>query len=106
MIPNNIPPVTGKEVEYISQLVNGGTLSDGGGPFSQRCQSWLEQRLGCPKAFLTPSGTAALELAALALDIQPGDEVIVPSYIHTFLRQMAFFFGVPLSSMWTSSPQR
>lgn len=82
MIPNNIPPVTGKELEYISQLVNGGTLSDGGGPFSQRCQSWLEQRLGCPKAFLTPSGTAALELAALALDIQPGDEVIVPSYTY------------------------
>ncbi|BCR89876.1 uncharacterized protein ACHE_51074A [Aspergillus chevalieri] len=82
MIPNNVPPVTGKELEYIAQLVNGGTLSDGGGHFSQRCQSWLEERLGCPRAFLTPSGTAALELAALALEIQPGDEVIVPSYTY------------------------
>ncbi|KAI9931709.1 hypothetical protein ASPWEDRAFT_384920 [Aspergillus wentii DTO 134E9] len=82
MIPNNVPPVTGKELEYITQVVNGGTLSDGGGPFSQRCQSWLEERLNCPRAFLTPSGTAALDLAALTLDIRPGDEVIVPSYTY------------------------
>ena len=82
MIPNNVPPVAGKELEYIAQLVNGGTVSDGGGPFSQRCQSWLEDRLGCPRVFLTPSGTAALELAALVLEIQPGDEVIVPSYTY------------------------
>lgn len=82
MIPNNVPPVTGKELEYIAHVVNGGTLSDGGGHFSQQCQSWLEKRLGCPRVLLTPSGTAALELAALALEIQPGDEVIVPSYTY------------------------
>ncbi|KAE8372991.1 pyridoxal phosphate-dependent transferase [Aspergillus bertholletiae] len=82
MIPNNVPPVSGKELQYIAQVVNGGTLSDGGGHFSQLCQAWLEQRLGCPKVLLTPSGTAALELAALALEIEPGDEVIVPSYTY------------------------
>lgn len=82
MIPNNVPPVAGKELEYIARVVNGGTLSDGGGHFSQQCQSWLEERLGCPRVLLTPSGTAALELAALTLEIQPGDEVIVPSYTY------------------------
>lgn len=82
MIPNNVPPVAGKELEYITRVVEGGTLSDGGGHYSQQCQSWLEDRLDCPRVLLTPSGTAALELAALALEIKPGDEVIVPSYTY------------------------
>ena len=79
MIPNNIPPVTGKELEYIAQAVSGGALGEGG-PFSKRCQHWLEEHLHGSKVFLTPSCTAALELAALSLDLGPGDEVIVPSY--------------------------
>lgn len=82
MIPNSVPAVTGTELEYITQVVNGGTISDGGGHFSQQCQAWLENRLKCPRVLLTPSGTAALELAALALEIKPGDEVIVPSYTY------------------------
>lgn len=82
MIPNSVPAVTGAELEYITQVVNGGAISDGGGHFSQQCQTWLEERLKCPRVLLTPSGTAALDLAALALEIKPGDEVIVPSYTY------------------------
>lgn len=48
--------------------------------FTRRCQQWLEQRFGSAKVLLTPSCTASLEMAALLLDIQPGDEVIMPSY--------------------------
>lgn len=52
----------------------------GDGEFSRLCQRWFEQQLGCPKALLTPSCTQALEMAAMLIDIQPGDEVIMPSY--------------------------
>ena len=52
----------------------------GDGPFTQHCHQWLEQTTGCSKALLTHSGTAALEMAAILADIQPGDEVIMPSY--------------------------
>ena len=52
----------------------------GDGQYGQKCQVWFEQQLGCPKTLLTPSCTQALEMAALLVDIQPGDEVIMPSY--------------------------
>ena len=81
MIPNNIPPVTGKELDYIAQVVNGGAIGEGG-PFSKRCEHWLEEHLHGSQVFLTPSCTAALELAALSLDLDPGDEVMVPSYTY------------------------
>lgn len=79
MIPFNKPPVTGYEEEYIKQALLNGKLS-GDGPFGQRCQKWFEETLPCKKSLLTPSCTAALELAALLIDLQPGDEVIMPSY--------------------------
>lgn len=78
-IPFGKPFIAGKELYYIAQAVMGGHLS-GDGPFSARCEQWLEQHTGAPKALLTPSGTDALELAALLLDIGPGDEVIMPSF--------------------------
>ncbi|MGD9787583.1 MAG: dTDP-4-amino-4,6-dideoxygalactose transaminase [Sulfuricellaceae bacterium] len=78
-IPFGKPFIAGKELYYIAQAVMGGHLS-GDGPFSARCEQWLEQHLDAPKALLTPSGTDALELAALLLDIGPGDEVIMPSF--------------------------
>ena len=81
MIPNNVPPVTGKELDYIAQVVNGGVVGEGG-PFSKRCEHWLQEHLHGSQVFLTPSCTAALELAALSLDLDPGDEVIVPSYTY------------------------
>lgn len=78
-IPFNWPFMTGKELEYIRDAHANKHLS-GNGPFTKKCQAWLEQRLGCPKSLLTHSCTAALEMAALLADLQPGDEVIMPSY--------------------------
>jgi dTDP-4-amino-4,6-dideoxygalactose transaminase len=78
-IPFNKPFMTGKELEYISEAHSNGRLA-GDGPFTQRCQEWLEKSTGCKKALLTHSCTAALEMAAILADIQPGDEVIMPSY--------------------------
>ncbi|WP_267226286.1 dTDP-4-amino-4,6-dideoxygalactose transaminase [Dyella silvae] len=79
MIPFNKPYMTGCELDYIQQAHANGHLS-GDGPFTHRCQTWLEQTIGCQKALLTHSCTAALEMAAMLLDLQPGDEVIMPSY--------------------------
>ncbi len=79
MIPFNKPPVTGNEIQYINVALENAKLS-GDGPFGKKCQQWFEEKLGCQHALLTPSCTAALEIAALLLDIQPGDEVIMPSY--------------------------
>src|SRR5437867_5936669 len=71
--------MTGKELEYIRQAHANGHLS-GNGPFTHKCHDWLERYTGCRKVLLTHSCTGALEMAALLLDIQPGDEVIMPSY--------------------------
>ncbi len=79
MIPFNKPYMTGRELAYIAQAHGNGHLS-GDGPFTKRCHAWLEARTGAKKALLTHSCTAALEMAALLLDIEPGDEVIMPSF--------------------------
>lgn len=79
MIPFNAPPVVGTELDYMQSAMGSGKLCGDGG-FTRRCQRWLEQRFGSAKVLLTPSCTASLEMAALLLDIQPGDEVIMPSY--------------------------
>jgi dTDP-4-amino-4,6-dideoxygalactose transaminase len=78
-IPFNRPYSTGKEFEYIRQAIASGHIS-GDGAFSKKCQSLLEEVLGCRRALLTTSCTDALEMTALLLNIQPGDEVIVPSF--------------------------
>lgn len=79
MIPFNKPPVTGKELEYIEQAINSDKLC-GDGFFGISCQKWFEKKFSAVKTLLTPSCTHALELAALLIDIKPGDEVIMPSY--------------------------
>ncbi len=79
MIPFNKPPITGNEETFVLQAIKNQKLC-GDGPFTQKCQQWFEENLGCKKALLTPSCTHALEMAALLIDIQPGDEVIMPSY--------------------------
>jgi len=71
--------MTGRELEFIAQAHAGSKLA-GDGPFTKACHEWLEARTGAHKALLTHSCTAALEMAALLLDLQPGDEVIMPSY--------------------------
>jgi dTDP-4-amino-4,6-dideoxygalactose transaminase len=79
VIPFNKPYMTGKELWYVSQAHANGHLA-GDGIFTKKCNKWLEQRIGCKKALLTHSCTAALEMAAMLAQIQPGDEVIMPSY--------------------------
>ena len=78
-IPFNRPYMTGLELQYIEQAHAQGHLS-GDGPFTRRCHAWLESSTGAKKALLTHSCTAALEMAALLLDLEPDDEVILPSY--------------------------
>lgn len=78
-IPFNQPYMTGKELDYIAKAHFNGRLA-GDGPFTHQCHQWLTTRTGCNAALLTHSCTAALEMTALLLDIQPGDEVIMPSY--------------------------
>jgi dTDP-4-amino-4,6-dideoxygalactose transaminase len=78
-IPFNRPYMTGKELDYIAQCHSNGVFA-GDGPFTKRCHEWIEARSRCSRALLTHSCTAALEMAALLLDISEGDEVIMPSY--------------------------
>lgn len=78
-IPFNRPYMTGRELEYIAEAHLQGNLA-GDGPFTDRCHAWLEERTQTRQALLTHSCTAALELAALLIDLEPGDEVIMPSY--------------------------
>lgn len=79
MIPFNKPHLTGKETEYIRQAVESGKIS-GNGLFTQKCQHYFEQRYGFHKVLLTTSCTDAIEMAAILLNIQPGDEVIAPAF--------------------------
>lgn len=79
MIPFNRPPHTGNEDQYVFAAMRSDKIS-GDGHYGHQCQQWFEQNLGCAKALLTPSCTQALEMAALLIDIEPGDEVIMPSY--------------------------
>ena len=78
-VPFNKPFTIGAELENIARAVREGHLS-GDGSFSRACHRWLEERLGCRRALLTHSCTAALEMAALLCDLAPGDEVIMPSF--------------------------
>jgi dTDP-4-amino-4,6-dideoxygalactose transaminase len=90
-IPFNKPFLVGRELDYIAQAVALGNLA-GDGKFSQSCCRLLEERLGIPRVMLTPSCTAALEMAALLCDLKPGDEVILPSF--TFVSTASAFVRV------------
>jgi dTDP-4-amino-4,6-dideoxygalactose transaminase len=87
-IPFNRATLSGREFEYIQQAIDAAHLS-GDGAFTKKCQALLERYTGSPKALLTTSCTHALEMAALLLDIQPGDEVICPSF--TFVSSVNAF---------------
>ena len=78
-VPFNQPFVTGTELSNIATAIRSGRLS-GDGPFTARCNEWLETRTGCARALLTHSCTGALEMASVLFDLQPGDEVILPSF--------------------------
>lgn len=79
VIPFNRPPVVGSELDYLRAAMSSGELRGGGG-YTRRCEEWLERELGAHRTFLTSSCTAALEIAAILVNIGPGDEVIMPSY--------------------------
>ncbi|MGB5920469.1 dTDP-4-amino-4,6-dideoxygalactose transaminase [Arcobacter sp.] len=79
MIPFNKPPYTGNEEKYVLESMISSKIS-GDGEFTKKCTDWFEDKLGCKKALLTTSCTHALEMAAILLDIQEDDEVIMPSY--------------------------
>lgn len=80
MINFNIPPFVGKEQDYIKEVIENNQKLCGDGPFTKKCNAWFEEMFITPKALLTTSCTHALEMAAILTDIQPGDEVIAPSF--------------------------
>lgn len=95
-IPFNKPYLAGNEFEYLKQAHSDGRLS-GDGVFTKKCHQWLENNVGCKKAFLTHSCTAALEMAAILIDTQAGDEIIMPSF--TFVSTANAFVlhgGIPV----------
>ena len=95
-IPFNRPFAVGKEFDYIQQAIANLHLS-GDGPFTKKCQAWLQKQTGCHKAFLTHSCTAALEMAAILINLKAGDEIIMPSY--TFVSTANAFVlrgGIPV----------
>jgi dTDP-4-amino-4,6-dideoxygalactose transaminase len=82
MIPFNLPTLVGRELEYIREVIENEHAS-GNGTFTQRCQAFLQERIGGGPALLTTSCTSALEMAAILANLSPGDEVILPSYAFT-----------------------
>ena len=99
----NRPHLTGKEAHYMYEAVSKGKLS-GNGEFTKRCQAFLEERYGFKKCLLTTSCTDALEMCALLCDIQPGDEVIVPSY--TFVSSALAFVRAGAKIVFADSMRR
>jgi dTDP-4-amino-4,6-dideoxygalactose transaminase len=79
LIPFNKPYITGKEADYIYDAIYSGKLS-GNGKYTQKCQNWFSETYGFGKCLLTTSCTDALEMAAILINIEPGDEVVLPSY--------------------------
>ena len=79
MINFNVPPCTGNEMKYIEQAIASHKIC-GDGSFTKKCNAWLEQRFGAKKVLLTTSGSTALDMAALLCGLEPGDEVILPSF--------------------------
>lgn len=79
-IPFNIPPYVGHEMEYLQKACEVNHKICGDGPFTKQCKAWVEEKTGTAECLMTTSGTSALEMAAHLSHIQPGEEVIMPSY--------------------------
>ena len=95
MISFNVPPCTGREIDYISEAIAAHKIC-GDGPFTKKCNAWLEQRFGAHKAMLTTSGSTALDMASLLCDLQPGDEVILPSFTFSSTANSFAIYGAKL----------
>lgn len=92
LIPYNVPAVVGNEVHYVNEAMKSRKLS-GDGSFNKKCSEWLRSYYQVPYATLTPSCTAALEMAYLLIDLKPGDEVIMPSFTFTSTATAVTLFG-------------
>ena len=95
MINFNEPPCVGNEIEYIQEAIKSKKIC-GDGAFTKKCNAWMEQRFNAQKVLLTTSGTTALDMAMLLCDLQPGDEVILPSYTFSSTATSAVLAGAKL----------
>lgn len=95
MIPFNVPPCVGEEFDYVKQAIESHKIC-GDGAFTKKCHSWIEDRFHAQKVLLTTSGTTALDMAMLLCDLQPGDEVILPSYTFSSTATSAVLAGAKL----------
>ena len=95
MIPFNVPTCFGGEYEFIRQAIDSHKIC-GDGPFTKKCNAWMEEHFDAQKALLTTSGTTALDMAMLLCDVQPGDEVILPTYTVSSTATAAVMVGAKL----------
>ena len=95
MIPFNVPPCVGDELDYVKQAIDSHIIC-GDGAFTKQCNAWLEERFHAQKVLLTTSGTTALDMAMLLCDIHPGDEVILPSFTFSSTATAAVLAGAKL----------
>jgi dTDP-4-amino-4,6-dideoxygalactose transaminase len=95
MINFNVPPYVGNELEYVKQAVEVHKIS-GDGPFTKKCNAWMEDRFNAQKVLLTTSGSSALDMALLLCNLKPGDEVILPSYTFSSTANSAVLAGAKL----------
>ena len=95
MISFNVPPCTGRELNYIREAVEAHKIC-GDGMFTKRCNAWLEERFGAHKVLLTTSGTTALDMASLLCRLEPGDEVILPSFTFSSTANAFAIYGAKL----------
>ncbi len=95
MIPFNVPPCTGNELAYIKEAIDAHKIC-GDGAFTKKCSAWLEQRFGAHRVMLTTSGSTALDMASLLCDLQPGDEVILPSFTFSSTANAFAIYGARL----------
>ena len=95
MIPFNVPPCTGRELDYIREAVEAHKIS-GDGAFTKKCSAWLQERFGAHRVLLTTSGSTALDMASLLCGLQPGDEVILPSFTFSSTANAFAIYGAKL----------
>ena len=95
MIPFNVPPCVGDEIDYVKQAIDSHKIC-GDGAFTKKCNAWMEERFAAQKVLLTTSGTTALDMAMLLCGLQPGDEVILPSYTFSSTATAAVLAGAKL----------
>ena len=95
MVDFNVPPCVGNEIEYVKQAIESHKIC-GDGQFTKKCHQWMEDRFNAQKVLLTTSGTTALDMAMLLCNLQPGDEVILPSYTFSSTATSAVLAGAKL----------